>query len=212
MGYQRFLDVHLGKNFNEATFKRDVAPQQQRQEGKVEAYKSIIVDELSVSRDITLTELSESIKWVCDANSEKGGKLRINSHGNERGVLSTGTQGSGISAEKFAAYLVKHGLTSAAIGAPGLTTINLACCFAASGPQKDWMIKRFADELKLPKVKVTGADAITRMKNGVMQVKYETYLPPASGAYVPPQRRQMTTVEEQFKTSTYKKTYIYGDS
>ena len=211
MGYQRYLDIHLGQEFTRATFERDVKPQRDHQvDVKKSEYRHIIVDEISVSRNVTLEELQKGIAWVCAADGEKGGKLRINSHGSARGVLSTNARGSGTSAEAFAAYLVRHGLNAAAMGEPGLKTINLACCYAASGPQKDWTIKKFADALKLPGVKVTGADAVTKMRDGVLFVEFEAYVPPIGPAkYVPPHLRTPTTQLARAKGSQLKKSYVY---
>jgi hypothetical protein len=210
MSYQRYLDIHLGQDFGAATFKNDVKEQTKYQETKGVDYRSMVVDEISVVRKIKLSELSENIEWVCRADKPNGGKLRINSHGDTRGTLSTNTRGSGTLAVDFAKYLALHGLKSEAMGKPGLTTINLACCYAAMGPEKDWMIKAFADELKLPGVKVTGAAAITRMVEGKLQVRYEAYVPPhkRSTKYVPPRLRTMAVSE--FSGSVFKKSYTYA--
>jgi hypothetical protein len=109
-----------------ATFKNDVNEQLKYQEIKGVDYRSMVVDEISVARNIKLSQLSENIEWVCGADSGDGGKLRINSHGDKRGFLSTNTKASGTSAVDFAKYLAAHGLNSKAMGKPGLTTVNLA--------------------------------------------------------------------------------------
>jgi hypothetical protein len=212
MSYQRYLDIHLGQDFGVATFKNDVDEQLKYQEIKGVEYRSMVLDEISVARNIKLSQLSENIEWVCGADSGDGGKLRINSHGDKRGFLSTNTKASGTSAVDFAKYLAAHGLNSKAMGKPGLTTVNLACCYAAMGPEKDWMIKAFADELKLPRVKVTGAAAITRMVKGKLQVKYEAYVPPHKRPkkYVPPHLRKPTMAVSEFSGSVFKKSYTYG--
>lgn len=207
MGHQRFLDIHLGHGFGLATFPRDVPDQEKHQTAKEAEHRTIIVDEISVRRDVTLKALSDDIAWVCAAGGERGGKLRINSHGDTRGCLSTGRGPRGILATDFAAYLAKHGLTAGAMGKPGLTTISLACCYSASGPKKDWMIRNFADELKLPGVKVTGAAAITRMEKGKLMVRYEPYVP-AGAPYVPPHKRRLAT--SVFSGSVFKHDYTYA--
>lgn len=212
MAYQRFLDIHLGQDFGKATFKRDVAKQRQHQEEtKKSDYRSVIVDELSVTRGVVLPELEDAIAWVCAADTGRGGKLRINSHGNRRGYLSTNLRNSGVLATDFAAYLVRHGL-GPENGDPGLKTINLACCYSASGPQDSWMIKAFADALKMPGVKVTGAAAVTMMRSGVLHVEYEAYVPPHARPqhYVPPHLRTPRMATSKFSGSVFKKEYTYA--
>lgn len=212
MPYQRFLDIHIGGAFGtRATFSGDVVPQETHQTSKRVAYRKIIVDTLSIKRDVTLEELKEKIAWVCAADSADGGKIRINAHGSRDGILSSDERNSNVAADEFAAYLAKHGLSQDKNGKPGVTTINLACCYAAAGPADGWMIRKFGSVLKMPGVRITGAPTVTRMNRaGVLECRYVPYVPrnvPRQGVYVPPHLRPR--VSTLFKGGNFKNEYTY---
>ena len=216
MPYSRFVDVHFMDGFHSVTFKNDVANQEDHQVGKKVAYKKCNVMPLSINRSVILQDLEEAILWVCAADGG-GGKLRINAHGDAYALSNN--YGDEVSMEVLAKYLRNHGLTAANMGKPGLRTINLAVCHAASGPMDTWMIKKLAHALAIPSIKFTGAAAVTRMSGaGTLQVKYEPWVPPSiakkkaatqGGRYVPPHLRPKPEAVAGFSKSVFKKEYSF---
>lgn len=203
MKYSRYLDIHFMDNFSDATFKRDVADQKVYQSKKSE-YQLCSVMPLSIRRKIKLDVLSRALEWVCNGG-ELGGKIRINAHGDK--TFLSNNVGEKISMEQLAEFLSLNGLKKDNLGDPGLLTVNFAVCYGAHGDQETWMIKKLADTLKLPNVKFTGSDEITRMVAGKLHTRH---VPAQSNSkrYIPPHRRE---IREEFSGSTHKHEYTYKE-
>lgn len=210
MPYSRFLDLFMMDNFHKETFADDVAAQRRHQEDRNVAYAACEIDPLSIRRNVKIEKLEELIGWVCGADSDRGGKIRINAHGGQQGLSNN--KHELVTMEALADYLKMHGLTSRNMGDPGLKTVNLAACWAAAGPKNSWLIKKMADTLAMPGVKFTGAAAVTSMEKGVLMVKYEPWVPPAlmkHKPYKPPAMRRSEEATARFAGSIFKKEYVY---
>ncbi|HEX8393372.1 MAG TPA: hypothetical protein VF665_13595 [Longimicrobium sp.] len=207
MAYSRYLDLFIANDFHTTAFTRDREPQERHQAARVGEYRWDVIDPISVRRGVEIRTLADNILWVCQADGD-GGKLRLNAHGDSNGIYND--SGYGIAADALAKFLKAHGLVAENMGSPGLVTVNLAVCNAATGARAEWLIKKLADALALPGVRFTGAAAITRMsREGRLRVEYPRYVAPhlRSGKYVPPALQPKALA--MFAGSHLKREYTY---